>query len=1264
MNCCGKTMDGLDGDSQGGTFDGDVIITGDLNVQGGQLDLGVGPDGWSNIRSNDAAFGLDLEAPAGKRIRLINDITPIVEIDTNLNLIGSSGSVGLVPAPSTTTYDFVLPIDLGINTQVLTTTGTSTYWSAGGGIGGGTVTSVGFDVSGTPFLTISPPTITTAGVFSLTFSGTPLDVANGGTGVTTATGTGSVVRANTPILITPIIGNALGTSLKLFGSGNGDVIIIPNATGSSWSFILPTTAGLNNQVLTSSGGGLMTWTTPAPPGTGTVTSVGIIPPSFLLASAAITTSGNITLSYNPAQPLPIANGGTSTNTATGSGAVVLQLSPIITGTLTAVAITASGIITFTNTTNSTNSTNGGLIIASGVGIAQNLNVGGTITTPNFAGSGSVTTTGVLSTTNATASTSTTTGSFVIGGGAGIGGDLFVKQSVNVNFGGSIGSPQLRVSPATNNNVATMAFYTGVSNTGSSWLVGHAGGAGNFSIFHSTSGTKFFSTPTGPATFPSGSSTTTFLDFTGSTSGTVSIRVQPVAVTAGGTYNFNLPIDAGAPNQVLTSQGGGATAMTWTTPTTGTVTSVGLFIDPATTPFKVTLGSSPVTTTGTLALEYSGVPLPVLNGGTGVTTKTGTTSVVLSTSPTITTPTFINPVTNAIGIAGSSSGVVSIIPQPLFTSYNFNLPTTAGTAGQVLTSQGGLTNAMTWTNVGTGSVTSVGLFIDPATTPFKVTPGTSPVVSSGTLTLEYSGVPLPIANGGTATTTKTGTLGSSVVLQDSPTITGTLTVTNITGSGNIQMNSTAALSGTPLHQFSTNNASNGYIASFLNPAMPANGGLNIMFGRAAGEAAVLGYSRGGTNPQNFNIQFFGGSGSSIEVFQNNTASTTTATGALVVKGTGGLGVGGAVNVGGSITAAGGNLSAPLSVTSTSGGIKLSPTIAGNERSLNFYNGPNATGGVWAMGVGIVTPGDTFSLYNANFAANIFTIGYTTGLVTLKSLSVTDTTASSSTTTGSGIYAGGLGVAGAINSGGPLTVTTNTTGSPTLLTNSFINTNNTVGPFINGQLFPNVPTNSNMYIANGIATTTNNSALLGFHPRPGGNYGSLSIYGGSEIQYFSNGNITTPGAITASSYNSGSATFKYSEGTYSFTVLSLISNGSITSDVGSATWVKIGKMVMVKFTSSYAYTSSAPSANWNPFQMTLPFVASERSVAVLSNNADLDIGGTGLGSQPSFIECFSGQSFARLFKSNNEFNYLTPATPGFANYSGTFFGTLTYHTDSTA
>lgn len=61
---------------------------------------------------------------------------------------------------------------------------------------------------------------------------------------------------------------------------------------------------------------------------------------------------------------------------------------------------------------------------------------------------------------------------------------------------------------------------------------------------------------------------------------------------------------------------------------------------------------------------------------------------------------------SLALVGTTSGSVGIIPQAAAGSYNFNLPTTAGTSGQVLTSGGGISTPMTWTTPTTGTVTSV------------------------------------------------------------------------------------------------------------------------------------------------------------------------------------------------------------------------------------------------------------------------------------------------------------------------------------------------------------------------------------------------------------------------------------------------------------------------------------------------------------------------------------------------------------------------------
>jgi hypothetical protein len=86
--------------------------------------------------------------------------------------------------------------------------------TAGGvalGGGSGTVTSVAASVP--TFLSIAGSPITTSGTLAVTLSGTALPVLNGGTGVTTSTGSGNTVLSTSPTLVTPILGSASATAL-------------------------------------------------------------------------------------------------------------------------------------------------------------------------------------------------------------------------------------------------------------------------------------------------------------------------------------------------------------------------------------------------------------------------------------------------------------------------------------------------------------------------------------------------------------------------------------------------------------------------------------------------------------------------------------------------------------------------------------------------------------------------------------------------------------------------------------------------------------------------------------------------------------------------------------------------------------------------------------------------------------------------------------------------------------------------------------------
>ena len=79
------------------------------------------------------------------------------------------------------------------------------------GGGSGTVTSVAASVP--TFLSVSGSPITTSGTLAVTLSGTALPVLNGGTGVTTSTGSGDTVLSTSPTLVTPILGTASATAL-------------------------------------------------------------------------------------------------------------------------------------------------------------------------------------------------------------------------------------------------------------------------------------------------------------------------------------------------------------------------------------------------------------------------------------------------------------------------------------------------------------------------------------------------------------------------------------------------------------------------------------------------------------------------------------------------------------------------------------------------------------------------------------------------------------------------------------------------------------------------------------------------------------------------------------------------------------------------------------------------------------------------------------------------------------------------------------------
>lgn len=255
--------------------------------------------------------------------------------------------------------------------------------AAGGGGGGGSVSSVAMSVPA--FLSVAGSPITTSGTLAVSYSGTPLPIANGGTGATTAAGIRTTIGAG------DVNGPASSTNaqIALFNGTTGKTIQTATTTGmvkATSGVIAAATAGTD---YVAPGGALGT------PSSGTLTNCTDLPISTGVSGLG---TGIATFLATPSS----SNLAAAVSDETGSGSLVFATSP----TLTTPDLGTPSSITLTNATGLPVST-GVSGLGTGVATALAVNVGSTGAFVPTSGSGATGTWSISISGSANAATTAT-----------------------------------------------------------------------------------------------------------------------------------------------------------------------------------------------------------------------------------------------------------------------------------------------------------------------------------------------------------------------------------------------------------------------------------------------------------------------------------------------------------------------------------------------------------------------------------------------------------------------------------------------------------------------------------------------------------------------------------------------------------------------------------------------------------------------------------------------------------------------------------------
>ncbi len=293
---------------------------------------------------------------------------------------------------------------------------------------------------------------------------------------TTATGTGAPVRAGNPIIASPnLTGTVIATQIDFNGTTSGDTVLRGAAIGLGGIVTFPTTASTETLVGKATTDTLTNKTFDTA-GTGNSFSING------LAATANTGTGAVVRATSPSLSAASLSGGASF-VGSSSGSTLLFAAPVASGTivLPTASTTLIGEDTTSTLTNKTYDTAGtgnvfkingtGITAVTGTGsvmLAVSPTTTGTLTAAAITASGAVGTGALTSTTivgsDATDASSSTTGALKTAGGLGVAKKLYVGTSINAASAALLAAANTgyRVSSTDGTTFSAIMFNTGDS----------------------------------------------------------------------------------------------------------------------------------------------------------------------------------------------------------------------------------------------------------------------------------------------------------------------------------------------------------------------------------------------------------------------------------------------------------------------------------------------------------------------------------------------------------------------------------------------------------------------------------------------------------------------------------------------------------------------------------------------------------------------------------------------------------------------------------